>query len=200
MLNRYYMKTGIIPGLGLAVVFALGLSGCANDSSTSASSATAADAEPKDVQTIISENIGYVPPMSDRGDSYAPAVPVVQNAYTTALVKDYWVFEFYVIKDVIDVRFRNIGRWFKFDLDGTFRTGRWDEETGVGSWKFEYRVDKPYIVLDSNIKGMDEIFQIQALNSPEDAFALTGTTKNADGIHIKMIRLGSMPTRSQFGY
>ncbi len=171
--------------------------GCANDGSTDQGSG--AD-EPKDVQTIISENIDYVPPMSERGDAYAPAVPVVQNEYTAALTRDYWVFEFYVIKDIIDLRFKNIGRWFKFNADGTFRTGRWDQETGVGSWKFEYRADKPYLVLDSNIRDMDEIFQIQALNGAGDTFALTGNTKNADGIHIKMISLLSMPTKQQFGY
>lgn len=179
------------------VVTGFFLVACAGEEA--ANSAAKAEA-PKDVNEVIRENIDYMPPLKDRNDDYAPALPVVQNEYTAALMRDYWVFEFYVIKDVIDVRFQNIGRWFQFNPDGTFRMGRWNEEIGVGSWKFEYRADKPYLILDSNIKGMDEIFQIQALSGANDAFALTGHTKDAEAIHIKMIHLLSMPTKEQFGY
>ena len=185
-----------IAGL-MTTLFCLGLASCTPDKASTG--AAAADA-PRDVNEIIRENIDYTPPLKDRNDDYAPALPVPQNEYTSALTRDYWVFEFYVIKDVIDVRFQNIGRWFQFNPDGTFRTGRWNEEIGVGSWKFEYRADKPYLIVDSNIKGMDEIFQIQALSGANDAFALTGHTKDAEAIHIKMIHLLSIPTKEQFGY
>ena len=67
------------------------------------------------------------------GDVVSPQTQQVLDILTN----NYWLMEVYVkIKDK-EASLANRGRWWSFNPDGTFTSGRWMNETSSGTWTFD---------------------------------------------------------------
>lgn len=147
-------------------------------------------------QTPAAES-GYTP---GPGSVVGPPQLPPQNPTTAKLMKDYWVFEFYVVPGDRAASRAGQGRWYKFNPDGTFESGRWDDEKwGSGNWYYQERDGKRYLRLDSSVDAEDAEWDLQG--ATEDAMSWSGTaTYDQGGIILKALNLMTIPTREQFGY
>jgi hypothetical protein len=96
----------------------------------------------------------------DNSGSAIKSSPVGDAPYADILTINYWVFEKYYHPDKVQ---KNLGkgRWFKFEKDGSFVSGRWKDQTASGTW-ITYAADgKIFIRLDSTIDREDAEFEIQ---------------------------------------
>lgn len=127
-----------------------------------------------------------------------PQIPP-QNATTAKLMKDYWVFEFYVVPGDKAASQAGRGRWYKFNPDGTFESGRWeDEKWGSGNWYYRVEDGKRLLRLDSSVDAEDAEWDLQG--ETDGAMSWGGTsTYDQGGIILKALNLMTIPTRQQFG-
>ena len=134
------------------------------------------------------------------GSVVGPAMLPPQNELTGKLMKDYWVFEFYVVPGDRVASRAGQGRWYKFNPDGTFESGRWeDEKWGTGNWYFLPKDGKNFLKLDSTVDAEDAEWEIQGVT--DNAMSWGGTnTYGQGGIILKAISLMTIPTRKQFGF
>ena len=137
------------------------------------------------------------------GGSFRAPVPVgINSREAQALVQQYWVFEYYIDPNVPTNNRLNRGRWYKFNPDGTFESGHWDQKTANGSWGLGMSQKHEYVVvhLDSNIDAEDSEYMIQGINDENDAMSWVGTDLYDQGhIMLKTMQLLTMPTKKQFG-
>lgn len=134
------------------------------------------------------------------GDGYSAApVPLEESPLVTTLTSDYWVFEFYVIPGDQQAGWANQGRWYDFNLDGTFESGHWEELTGNGSWRMETREGKQFIIIDSTVDEEDAEWEIK-VGGDGQAMSWVGTENYKRSSHmLKAISLLTRPTKKQFG-
>ena len=94
------------------------------------------------------------------------------------------------------------GRWYKFEDNGTFTNGQWQEQTGNGSWFLNYREGKTYLLCDNLYNSQDVEWEIQGINQAQDAMSWVATTKGYtdSGGMVKIIQMLTPPTKEQFGY
>ncbi len=114
------------------------------------------------------------------------------------LTTEYWsVWALVRIKDVPANRI-NQGAWFKFETDGTYKYGFWDETISTGTWTFDGT--NALLNLDSKLKGDDREWRIQ-MGSDEDVMVWIGTEKyNTPDIQLKLMRFFNIPkTRAELG-
>lgn len=92
----------------------------------------------------------------------------------------------------------NQGTWFKFNPDGTYAYGFWDQPIGNGTWYF----DGPngLLNMDANLKSDDRQWKLQ-MASTEDVMVWTGTEKfHTTDITLKLHRFYNVPkTRAELG-
>lgn len=140
------------------------------------------------------------PPQTNNEGYAAKPNPVGASKYANILVVDYWVFEKYYHPEK-PKKALGKGRWFKFEKDGSFVSGRWEDQTASGSWRLYTREDKQYILLDSTNNAEDAEFEIQAINGEGDIMAWVGTPAYAayDPVSLTIMHLMSIPTKAQFG-
>lgn len=125
---------------------------------------------------------------------------IEDSRYARLLVLNYWVFEKYYHPEK-PKKDLGKGRWFKFEKDGSFVSGRWEDQTASGSWRLYTRENKQFILLDSTNDKEDAEFEIQAINGEEDTMAWVGTEAYPEFKPVSLIitNLLSIPTKAQFG-
>lgn len=134
------------------------------------------------------------------GSVVGPPMMPPQNEITQKLMKDYWVFEFYVVPGDRAASRAGQGRWYKFNPDGTFESGRWEDEIwGSGNWYFRTETGKNYLRLDSTVDAEDSEWEIQGISDGAMSWGGTQTYDNA-GVILKALSLMTIPTRAQFNF
>ncbi len=170
----------------LFLVLAAGLLwACTDDSAQDSQGTTDSTASSQTEQST-----GKVNSPTPAGDSHMEAL----------LMKDYWVFEFYIPKDDSDMEAKlfNRGRWYRFFPDGTYEGGHWQEKKDQGVWKYFVEDGQPKVWMDSANDGKDSEYKIKA-SGEGDAMSWVGSNRyNQSGIMIKAINLLTMPTKKQF--
>ncbi len=135
--------------------------------------------------------------------SYATAVAPGNSYFEQLLVRNWWVMEFYIDTQGPKDRLNRTqtGRWYKFEPDGTFTDGHWEEQIGYGSWRLTTREGKNYLFIDNFCSNRDGEWEVQDANNAEDAMSWNAVKGyNDDGAIVKIINLLSRPTKQQFGY
>lgn len=134
------------------------------------------------------------------GSVVGPPMIPPQNDVTQRLMTDYWVFEFYVVPGDRAASRAGQGVWYKFNPDGTFGSGRWDDVTrGSGNWYFRSEAGKNYLRLDSEVDAQDSEWEIQGMTDSAMSWSGTQTYDNS-GIILKALSLMTIPTRQQFNF
>ncbi len=150
-------------------------------------------------------------PQSAEGAIIATAaLPLTQpnTPETQLLTQNYWVAEFYVIpgeEGKIYPARQNKGLWWKFNIDGTYVGGQWEEQYDKGSWFWragssEYE-KRGVLYIDSAVDDMRDVeFQMQGVQGDGSAMSWVKTqnSKNREPGMLKIIQLMTMPTKKQF--
>ena len=132
-------------------------------------------------------------------DLIASATPPPNTKEAQVLLRNWWVFEYYVVAGDRETSLANRGRWYKFSADGTFDTGQWQEDWGKGIWTLYYGGQFPVLHLITEDQEIIGEWEIQAISGDEETISLMGTGRyNQKGIAVKVINLLSKPTRKQF--
>ncbi|HQU59441.1 MAG: hypothetical protein KDD02_02950 [Phaeodactylibacter sp.] len=117
----------------------------------------------------------------------------------SVLTTNYWVFEYYVAEDP-EARKGNKGRWFKFNPDGSYESGQWEEQTGYGAWRLNEFEGDLVLSLDNIYDSQDGQWEVQGVNKEQDTMTWVGVNKTKTaGIITKVINLLTKPTKAQFG-
>ncbi|MEL6393283.1 MAG: hypothetical protein AAFY36_02360 [Bacteroidota bacterium] len=131
--------------------------------------------------------------------------PNLSEPIVTQLLDGFWVYEFYHDGAAnTEQKKAGKGQWFKFEADGTYTAGHWQDWTHSGVWIFQRDGEHNYLTIDSNIDRQDAKWDIQALSSDLQDMGwartnLWGFPKEGLQVHGKMQRLFTAPTREQFG-
>ena len=104
------------------------------------------------------------------------AVTPQQQRIVRVLTKNYWIV--WALHKIGHKGLNRInqGAWFKFNPDGTYQYGQFDKVIGNGAWSWEYRGDKAYLLLDSEMVGDDREWSF-LLGSDEDVMVWVGTER-----------------------
>ena len=96
----------------------------------------------------------------------------------------YWYMEAYIkIKDRAAAK-SNRGRWYKFNMDGTYTNGQWKEEQGKGTWTFD--PDKLYLHFDAEDNKEDSEWEVK-MSSDGQVMLWIGTQRfNQNSIQTKL--------------
>lgn len=129
------------------------------------------------------------------GDPREPS----QSVETSMLLQNYWVFEFCILASDPPRGRAKEGSWYKFNADGTFTSGLWEQETCRGNWFVSFPIGgKATLLLDSANDTEDSEFEIQGYS--QDGMSWVGTKKfSQTDMMIKAINLLTKPTKAQFG-
>ena len=141
------------------------------------------------------------PESTSTQQSYVPKpIPVEDNRLSRLLLTDYWVISKYY-HPISTKMALGKGRWFKFEKDGTFVSGRWAEQTARGVWQLYRQEEKDFILLNSSIDAEDAEFEIQKIRGSGDAMAWIGTPvyPEYDPAAFQIDNLMTMPTKAQYG-
>lgn len=131
-----------------------------------------------------------------------PAEPAVSSRETALLTKDFWVFEYYVIPGDPEKSKFNRGLWYKFNMNGNFEYGHWEEALGVGTWKLSEYEGVPLLIVDSATDNSFDMFwevNFGNYNGFEASFVANRDSQQP-GVMCKMISIQTRPTKKQFGY
>jgi len=93
------------------------------------------------------------------------------------------------------------GTWFKFSPDGNYEYGHFSQPIGKGAWSWEYRGEKAYLLLDSELLGDDREWSF-LLGRDEDVMIWVGTERyHTNDIQCKLQKLLFIPkNRGEMGY
>lgn len=132
-------------------------------------------------------------------------VPDMSRYQTQLLVKSYWVCDGYADNNGSGwQRLAGIGQWFKFNTNGTFSGGHWGRQTHAGAYYLDFQGEHPRITIDSNVDRLDAVWEMQAINGPQDAMAWVRVGNSGFGpklretVQAKWISLDDRPTKQQF--
>ncbi len=116
---------------------------------------------------------------------------------TEVLTTETWVAEFYLDFDDPVTSKKNKGRWYQFDINGTFVSGQWQEQNASGSWTYD-TVTK-HMIVDSTNDAEDGEWRLQIARTGDEMVWIGTPTYNKNDRQVKMIQLTSQPTKKQFG-
>lgn len=180
----------------LLCVLSMSLWACKGDHNSSAQDA--GQPAPAQAGAAAGSPVAGAPNRAESGSFLPPQAPG-DNPLAEILMRDFWIFEFYVVDDPA-LRAANKGRWFKFYPDGTFEAGLWQEKTGYGSWSLQTVDGDRILRLDNIVDAEDIQWEIQGVNSEQDTMTWAGINKtNNAGAITKVINLLTRPTKAQFG-
>lgn len=127
------------------------------------------------------------------------ATPPPNTREAQILLRNYWVFEFYIVPGDRETSMANRGRWYKFNADGTFLTGQWEEDWSQGIWSIYYGGEFPVIHVDAERNDIDGEWELQGISGDEETLSWMGTRRyNHKGTAVKVINLLTKPTKKQF--
>jgi hypothetical protein len=126
------------------------------------------------------------------------APPDTREAYL--LMRNYWIFEYYVAPDNEELSRKNRGLWYRFKPDGTFEAGHWRDYTTAGVWALKYGAEYPLLLVEALRNELSGEYQIQGISGDEVYMSWVGTAMfNQKGHAVKVENLLSAPTRQQYG-
>lgn len=135
------------------------------------------------------------------GSVVGPPMIPPQTAVSQKLMTDYWVFEYYIVPGDRAASRAGMGRWYKFHPDGTFESGRWDDEVwGSGNWYLRSENGKNILRLDSSVDAEDAEWEIQGMTEEAMSWSGTQTYDYNEGVILKALSLMTIPTRAQFNF
>jgi hypothetical protein len=142
--------------------------------------------QPKQEQQEVPGN-----PVADSKDGVvSPQTQRLINALSTG----YWAMEVYVKIQDRPADAANRGKWFNFNPDGTYTSGRWDKETGKGVW--EYTAQEAKIWLDPEGEDEPNMEFTLKMSSDESIMIWVGTERyNQNNIQIKMGNYLDLPSK-----
>ncbi len=186
----------------ISIFSLLGLTACQNDAGTSGEQTTEQAADNNTVANTAPASaesaVGDAPRQAQTG-SFLPARTPDSSPVVDILLKDFWVFEYYVVDDPA-MRAANKGLWFNFYPDGTFESGHWQEKAGYGSWSLRNEEGKRVLYLDNIVDALDGVWEVQGINKEQDTMTWVGMkNSNYAGAITKVINLLTRPTKAQFG-
>ncbi|MCB9080687.1 MAG: hypothetical protein H6555_03140 [Lewinellaceae bacterium] len=128
---------------------------------------------------------------------------------TPLLTAAFWVFEFYVIPDRPGAGVPRKGTWYRFNPDGTYVGGHWEDQNDYGTWFIEekpsmHRPGETFrnIFIDSAVDDFRDVeYEIQGVEAAGEVMSWVKTKNSADkesGL-AKAIKMLSSPTKQQFG-
>lgn len=177
--------------LTFALLLALGLLGCGKDQP-----ATGADGIAVAEENRVDNNV----PSTGQGFVGEPEAPPTELRETQALLRNFWVFEFYIDRKNPDNRIAKKGKWYKFEPDGTFTGGQWQDQTHAGVYRVYRKDNKVMLLIDSNNDSEDAEFDMQGLTGDAEAMSWVGTSRfDMSHVILKAINLLTRPTKEQFG-
>lgn len=126
--------------------------------------------------------------------------PIPDTREAQLLLRDYWVFEFFIVPGNREQTQFNRGKWYQFKGDGTFTAGHWQDYTTKGVWTLFYGNDYPVIHLIAENDELTGEYQIQGVSGDTEYMSWVGTDRYGQkGFAAKVMNLLSTPTRQQFG-
>lgn len=157
-------------------------------------------------QTQSSTQTSTQPNPADAADQnnghVAEAVlPDMSSNTVNLLLSTFWVAERWVNHADNTQNKPNMGRWWRFNADGTFVTGKWEETLSHGSWVIYFDQEKELLHLDAANDALNMEFEIQQIVRSGEYMSWVGTTTyKMNRIAVKAISLLSIPTKDQFGF
>lgn len=116
------------------------------------------------------------------------------------LLRDYWVFEYYVAPNNPDISAAHRGNWYKFNADGTCLAGHWQDYEMPCTWELKQGPSYPLIRIWADDESLTGEYQIQGISGSTEYMSWVGTAfKGKKGYSAKVMNLLSEPTRKQFG-
>lgn len=129
-----------------------------------------------------------------------PPKPVNNSREAQLLVRDYWVFEYFVVPGNKEASLAGKGKWYKFHGDGTFEAGQWQDFKTQGVWSLHYGGQFPVLHVQAANDALTGEYQIQGISGDTQYMSWMGTQRyNQKGHAVKAMNLLSEPTRKQFG-
>ena len=129
-----------------------------------------------------------------------PPQPIPNTREAQLLLRDYWVFEFFIVPRNRELSDANRGKWYRFSGDGTFEAGHWQDLTTRGTWTLFYGGEYPVIHVVAENDLLTGEYQIQSVSNDTDYMSWVGTARYGQkGYAAKVLNLLSTPTRKQFG-
>lgn len=150
------------------------------------------------LSTAIGDNpVKVVDPKEPVKFTIDPKTPQEERVVRVLTTELWAVWSLIRIKKVPETRM-NQGAWFKFNIDGTYEYGYWDEPISTGTWYFDGQAGQ--INLDSKLKGDDRQWKVQ-MGSSEEVMVWVGTEKyTTTDISLKLERFHNVPqTRAELG-
>ena len=152
-----------------------------------------------DVTTEEGEEVGSGTPANSGQTTTQPKTPAaypviggengVISEQTSKVLRimttNFWITEAYVkIRDK-EAHSLNKGKWFKFEMDGRYTSGRWLESTGNGTWTYDPQ--NLLIHLDDQNDEEDQEYKVQ-ISSDEQIQIWVGTERfEISGVQRKMV-------------
>jgi hypothetical protein len=128
------------------------------------------------------------------------AKPIPNTREAQLLLRDYWVFEYFIAPNDRVVSDANRGNWYKFSADGTCIAGHWQDYETTGTWALFYGDQYPIIRIIAENNRLTGEYQIQGISATTEYMSWVGTARyDQKGYAAKVMNLLSEPTRKQFG-
>ena len=155
--------------------------------------------------------------VSKSGDSSVDAKPSLGSIGTPAipekfketdlLLTDYWVYEFYVIPEKVGVGPNFVGTWYKFNPNGTYSKGQFQETFDNGNWYISSRPSEhqpgkvfKYIYFDSAVNDLWDVgFEIQGTSGYNMYWVKQLDPPDGESGLAKVMKMLTKPTREQMG-
>ena len=138
-----------------------------------------------------------VDPVPPKPSTIIPVTDQEKRVARTLATEIWVVWSLVRIKKQEETR-ANQGTWFKFNENGTYEYGFWEEPIGTGTWYFDG--PNALLNLDANLKSDDRQWKLQMART-EDVMIWTGTEKyHTTDITMKLNRFYNVPkTRAELG-
>lgn len=128
-----------------------------------------------------------------------PPQPIQNTREAQLLLRDYWVFEYFIVPGNREESVANRGKWYKFNGDGTFTAGHWQDFQTTGTWTLHYGGEFPIIHVQAQNTALTGEYQIQGISNDTEYMSWMGTARyNQKGNAVKVMNLLTEPTREQF--
>lgn len=173
-------------------------SGCGNDSDGSRTTSRGPVSSTPAMEVPLGSGMDSEP-LEDSGFA-TPVLPDMSLRENNLLTRTFWVAEFWVDHANNGNNEANRGRWWRFEKDGTFSTGLWEDVLANGSWVIYKDQTRYRLHMDANINRFDMEFELQQIAPSETYMSWAGTpTYGMSRIAVKAISLLTQPTKAQFG-
>jgi len=140
------------------------------------------------------------------GSIGTPAIPQ-KFKETDLLLTDYWVYEYYVIPEKVGVGPNFVGTWYKFNPNGTYTKGQFQETFDNGNWYISERPSEHqpgkvfrYIYFDSAVNDLWDVgFEIQGTSGYNMSWVKQLNPPDGESGLGKVMKMLTKPTREQLG-